>query len=189
MPFIKYNKDEQDNKKIIIKIDPETDETKVSCGCCDCQSCGTIAERLGDQAPSALAISATTPFTLYVGGPPTPPANGGGSTDACFTGATNCESDDPWLCYEQGIDVFFYVTLGSLKPLQGTCGLYIDASMMGNCGAFGFCIGSGTIGPIPKESIIGVHTVPIDFNFSFTDPDTGETNSFTVPTSATVTIS
>jgi len=34
MATIKYNEDEQGNKKIIVKTDPETDKQKVSCGCC-----------------------------------------------------------------------------------------------------------------------------------------------------------
>jgi hypothetical protein len=38
MATIKYQEDEQGNKKIIVKTDPETDQQKVSCGCCD--GCG-----------------------------------------------------------------------------------------------------------------------------------------------------
>ena len=42
MEKIKYKEDEQGNKKVIIKTDPETDEVKVSCGCCACGGCGTF---------------------------------------------------------------------------------------------------------------------------------------------------
>jgi hypothetical protein len=34
MEKIKYKEDEQGNKKIVVKTDPETSQQKVSCGCC-----------------------------------------------------------------------------------------------------------------------------------------------------------
>ena len=188
MATIKYNEDEQGNKKIIVKTDPETDQQKVSCGCCACGGCGTIESRLGDQAPSSLAIIATTPFTLIVDGPPVTPANGSGSTDGCAIGASNCPDGDIWLCYEN-FGVILNVSLNVTRPSGQSCGFYISASLSAYCGAFGGCSGGGVIGPIPKESVIGTHTVPMDFVTTFYDPETGEQTTYTTATSVTVTIS
>lgn len=63
MEKIKYKEDEQGNKKVIIKTDPETDEVKVSCGCCECDGCGTLVGAVPPQGssqtkPTSLAWSA-----------------------------------------------------------------------------------------------------------------------------------
>lgn len=63
MSTIKYKEDEQGNKKVIIKTDPETDTVKVSCGCCASGGCGTILGAVPPQGssqtkPTSLAWSA-----------------------------------------------------------------------------------------------------------------------------------
>lgn len=176
--------------KIKIKTDSPKDLRAVECACCDvqCDGCGTIESRLGDQAPSSLAISATTPFILYPDAPPVPPANGSGSTDGCAIGASNCPDGDMWLCYGT-IGIILNASLNVTPPSGQPCGFYIGVGMSGYCGAFGGCYGGGVIGPIPKESVIGTHTVTMDFVATIYDPETEETTTYTTATSATITIS
>ena len=166
----------------------------VSCGCCGqgpCGGCGTIEALIGENAPSELAINASTSFRLTSGGPPTPPAEGSGSTDACDIVASNCY-DDPSFCYFNfGIEVILSAVLFVARGNNGVgeCVFYISANLQGVCGASGSCGGVGQIGPISKEVLIGTHNVPVNFDFSFSNPDTGESSSSTSPTSVTVTIS
>jgi hypothetical protein len=63
MATIKYQEDEQGNKKIIVKTDPETSQQKVSCGCCDvrCDGCGTINSFFG--GVSTLSFQLTFNYT------------------------------------------------------------------------------------------------------------------------------
>lgn len=72
MATIKHQEDEQGNKKIIVKTDPETDQQKVSCGCCACDGCGTIVGAIPPQGssqtkPTSLAWDAS--FSLEAGDP------------------------------------------------------------------------------------------------------------------------
>jgi hypothetical protein len=58
MATIKLQEDDQGNKKIVLKTDPETGQQKVSCGCCACGGCGGIEDAFG---VTTLNYKATVP--------------------------------------------------------------------------------------------------------------------------------
>jgi hypothetical protein len=84
MATIKYQEDAQGNKKIIVKTDPETDQQKVSCGCCD--GCGLEVRSV----TAYLSHVGYLPFTCEGSEPPPTDtrylkyrASGDGYIEAC----------------------------------------------------------------------------------------------------------
>jgi hypothetical protein len=80
----KYQEDAQGNKKIIVKTDPETDQQKVSCGCCD--DCGLEVRSV----TASLSHVGYLPFTCEASEPPPTDtrylkyrASGDGYIEAC----------------------------------------------------------------------------------------------------------
>jgi hypothetical protein len=84
MATIKYQEDEQGNKKIIVKTDPATSQQKVSCGCCD--GCGLEVRSV----TASLSHVGYLPFTCEGSEPPPTDtrylkyrASGDGYIEAC----------------------------------------------------------------------------------------------------------
>jgi hypothetical protein len=84
MATIKYQEGAQGNKKIIVKTDPETDQQKVSCGCCD--GCGLEVRSV----TASLSHVGYLPFTCEGSEPPPTDtrylkyrASGDGYIEAC----------------------------------------------------------------------------------------------------------
>jgi hypothetical protein len=84
MATIKYQEDEQGNKKIVVKTDPATSQQKVSCGCCD--GCGLEVRSV----TASLSHVGYLPFTCEGSEPPPTDtrylkyrASGDGYIEAC----------------------------------------------------------------------------------------------------------
>ena len=146
MATIKYNEDEQGNKKIIVKTDPETDQQKVSCGCCACEGCGTLNDALGlDSSVTSISYSWSLTGVFFQGGQPSTISNQG----------TMLLAD----CGANKFGVVETVTLQIIKSVDD-CKLSVSA---GNFSPFSPCQrpGSGEIILDPNSPIALPITIPL----------------------------
>jgi hypothetical protein len=171
MATIKYQEDEQGNKKIIVKTDPATSQQKVSCGCCACGGCGTL-DSLLEASTYAANIDFNFEFfesyegNFYIDYPDTslPPhvIVESGLLTPCYRGAmglvlANYDGDNP--NYEIGVigaDLFVE------RDNEGNCAVVIQ----GMYGSVSIPVINGT------ANIIGTHS----WQFEYTSEET-QTNS------------
>jgi hypothetical protein len=114
MATIKYQEDDQGDKKIIVKTDYETNQQKVSCGCCivECDGCGTLLGALPATGtppvkPTSLGWSAS--FSLVTGDPAC-------GDSASLSGIIDQQSDG---CYAGVGDVFRCYTQHDCEEWNG----------------------------------------------------------------------
>jgi hypothetical protein len=117
MATIKYQEDEQGNKKIIVKTDPATSQQKVSCGCCACGGCGTIVGAVPPQGSSQTkptSLAWDTSFSIVAGDPDC-------GDSASLSGIIDQQSDG---CYAGVGGVFRCYTQDDCEEGQGCPGGY-----------------------------------------------------------------